>query len=159
MIKGPRPSGIWNITKNLLSSPLAHCQGFLRISLKFISNSLSTDRQTDISCHVTSMAEVIQSGKKKGTGWYLLTICPVVWKASSTIVSSWSDAAWWNTEKMFFQPDLMLAACEFTICATHLITISLIVGDLREHTHDSRKLQNQAEIFYITIIMCNYNGT
>ena len=62
---------------------------------------------------------------------YSLTMCPVVWKASSTIVSSWSDAAWWKTEKMFFQPERMLAAWEFTICATHLITMSLIVGDLR----------------------------
>ncbi len=63
---------------------------------------------------------------------YSLTMCPVVWKASSTIVSSWSEAAWWNTEKMFFQPERMLAAWEFTIWATHLITMSLIVGDLRE---------------------------
>lgn len=61
---------------------------------------------------------------------YSLTMCPVVWKASSTIVSSWSEAAWWNTEKMFFQPERMLAAWEFTIWATHLITMSLIVGDL-----------------------------
>lgn len=55
---------------------------------------------------------------------------PVVWKASSTIVSSWSDAAWWNTEKMFFQPERMLAAWEFTIWATQRITMSRIVGDL-----------------------------
>lgn len=61
---------------------------------------------------------------------YSLTMCPVVWKASSTIVSSWSEAAWWNTEKMFFQPERMFAAWEFTIWATHLITMSLIVGDL-----------------------------
>lgn len=74
--------------------------------------------------------------KEKKAGLHLLTICPVVWKASSTIVSSWSEAAWWNTENMFFQPDLMLEACEFTIWATHLITISLIVGDLRAYTDD-----------------------
>lgn len=61
---------------------------------------------------------------------HLRTMCPVVWKASSTMVSSWSEAAWWKTEKMFFQPERMLAACEFTIWATHLITMSLMVGDL-----------------------------
>jgi hypothetical protein len=40
---------------------------------------------------------------------------PVVWKASSTMLPSWSEAAWWNTAKMFFQPERMLAAWELTI--------------------------------------------
>lgn len=72
------------------------------------------------------------------TEWwsYSLTMCPVVWKASSTMVSSWSEAAWWNTEKMFFQPDRILAAWEFTIWATHLITMSLMVGDLTGDLHE-----------------------
>lgn len=59
---------------------------------------------------------------------------PVVWNASSTIPSSWSEAARWNTEKIFFQPDLMLAAWEWTICATQRTTISRIVGDLQQKT-------------------------
>ena len=65
---------------------------------------------------------------------YLQMILPVVWNASSTMPSSWSAAARWNTLKMFFQPDLMFPACEFTICATHRTTMSLIVGDLKQHT-------------------------
>lgn len=60
----------------------------------------------------------------------LLMIFPVVWKASSTIASSWSDAARWNTLKIFFHPDLMLWAWEFTIWAMQRTTISRIVGDL-----------------------------
>ena len=55
---------------------------------------------------------------------------PVVWKASSTIPSSSSEAARWNTENTFFQPDLMLWACECTICATQRTTMSRIVADL-----------------------------
>lgn len=61
---------------------------------------------------------------------YLLTMCAVVWKASSTIFPSWSDAAWWNTAKIFFQPERMLPAWEFTIWAIQRITMSRIVGDL-----------------------------
>lgn len=61
---------------------------------------------------------------------YLLTMCPVVWNARSTMFSSWSDAAWWNTENMFFQPERILAAWEFTIWATQRITMSRMVGDL-----------------------------
>lgn len=60
----------------------------------------------------------------------LLTIWPVVWKASSTMLSSWSEAARWKTEKMFFQPERMFAAWEFTIWAIQRTTISLMVGDL-----------------------------
>ena len=56
---------------------------------------------------------------------------PVVWKASSTIPSSRSDAAEWKTEKTFFQPDLIFLACELTICATQRTTMSLIVDELR----------------------------
>ena len=67
---------------------------------------------------------------KQNKGSNLHIILPVVWKANSTMPSSWSDAAMWNTEKTFFQPDLMLAAWELTICAIHLTTMSLIVGDL-----------------------------
>ena len=55
---------------------------------------------------------------------------PVVWKANSTIPSSSSDAAKWNTEKTFFQPDLILWACECTICATQRTTMSRMVADL-----------------------------
>lgn len=57
---------------------------------------------------------------------------PVVWNANSTIPSSMSEAAKWNTEKTFFQPDLMLCACEWTICATQRTTMSRIVADLRQ---------------------------
>lgn len=55
---------------------------------------------------------------------------PVVWKASSTIPSSSSEAARWKTEKTFFHPDLILWACECTICATQRTTMSRIVADL-----------------------------
>lgn len=58
------------------------------------------------------------------------TNIPVVWKASSTIPSSSSEAAKWNTENTFFQPDLMLWACECTICATQRTTMSRMVADL-----------------------------
>lgn len=61
---------------------------------------------------------------------HLQTIWPVVWKASSTMFPSWSEAAWWNTAKMFFQPERMLAAWELTIWAMHRITMSRMVGDL-----------------------------
>ena len=60
----------------------------------------------------------------------LLTLWPVVRKASSTMPWSRSEAARWNTEKMFFQPDRMLAAWELTIWAMQRTTISLMVGDL-----------------------------
>lgn len=60
----------------------------------------------------------------------LLTMWPVVWKASSTMLSSWSEAARWKTEKMFFQPERMFAAWELTIWAIQRTTISLMVGDL-----------------------------
>lgn len=63
---------------------------------------------------------------------YLLIILPVVWNASSTMPSSWSEAAKWNTLKIFFQPDLILAACELTIWAIQRTTISRIVGDLHK---------------------------
>lgn len=63
---------------------------------------------------------------------YLLIILPVVWNASSTMPSSWSEAAKWNTLKIFFQPDLILAACELTIWAIQRTTISRIVGDLQK---------------------------
>lgn len=62
---------------------------------------------------------------------HLLTMCAVVWKASSTIFPSWSDAAWWKTAKMFFQPERMFPAWEFTIWAMQRITMSRIVGDLK----------------------------
>jgi len=68
---------------------------------------------------------------------------PVVWKASSTIPSSLSDAAKWKTEKMFFHPDLMLVALEWTICATQRTTMSRMVSDLEHNvrttvTHNIR---------------------
>lgn len=56
---------------------------------------------------------------------------PVVWKASSTMLSSWSEAAKWKTEKMFFHPERMFAAWELTIWAMQRTTMSLIVGDLK----------------------------
>ena len=65
---------------------------------------------------------------------YSQMILLVVWKASSTMPSSWSDAARWKTLKMFFQPDLMFAAWELTICAMQRTTMSRIVGDLRAAT-------------------------
>lgn len=45
----------------------------------------------------------------------LQIISLVVSKAISTMFSSWSEAARWNTLKMFFQPDLTLQAWELTI--------------------------------------------
>lgn len=61
----------------------------------------------------------------------LLTIWPVVWKAISTMASSWSDAARWNTLKIFFHPERMFLAWEFTIWAIQRTTISRIVLDLQ----------------------------
>ena len=52
------------------------------------------------------------------------------------MLSSWSEAARWNTEKMFFQPDRMFPACELTIWAIQRTTMSLIVGDLEEQEED-----------------------
>ena len=54
----------------------------------------------------------------------------MVWKDISTILTSWSEAARWNTEKMFFQPDMMLEALVLTIWATQRTTMSRIVTDL-----------------------------
>jgi len=69
-------------------------------------------------------------------------IFPVVWNASSTVPSSWSEAARRKTLNMFFQPERMLCAWEFTIWATQRTTISRIVGDLtkknqyvKQHLH------------------------
>lgn len=67
---------------------------------------------------------------------------PVVWKLSSTTLSSWPDAARWNTLKMLFQPERMLRACEFTIWATHRTTMSWMVGDLRGK---GRRAENGAD--------------
>ena len=66
---------------------------------------------------------------------------PVVWKASSTIPSSSSEAAKWNTEKTFFQPDLILWACEWTICATQRTTMSRMVADLQNLKKKSTRWQ------------------
>ena len=49
------------------------------------------------------------------------------------MAASWSEAARWNTEKIFFQPDLTLLALAFTICATHLTTMSRMVTELYKH--------------------------
>lgn len=46
------------------------------------------------------------------------------------MLSSWSEAARWKTEKMFFQPERMFAAWELTIWAMQRTTMSLMVGDL-----------------------------
>ena len=46
------------------------------------------------------------------------------------MLTSWSEAARWNTEKMFFQPDMMLEALVLTIWATQRTTMSRIVTDL-----------------------------
>lgn len=46
------------------------------------------------------------------------------------MLSSWSEAARWKTEKMFFQPERMFAAWELTIWAIQRTTMSLMVGDL-----------------------------
>lgn len=81
-----------------------------------------------------------------------LTIWPVVWKASSTMLSSWSDAARWKTEKMFFQPERMFAAWELTIWAIHRTTMSLIVGDLVEQKRPNavlHKLSPELRAFLI----------
>ena len=48
------------------------------------------------------------------------------------MLSSWSEAARWKTEKIFFQPDRMFAAWEFTIWAMQRTTMSLMVGDLEK---------------------------
>jgi len=60
----------------------------------------------------------------------ILMIFPVVWNASSTVPSSWSDAARRKTLNMFFQPERMLCAWELTIWAMQRTTMSRIVGDL-----------------------------
>lgn len=70
---------------------------------------------------------------------------PVVWKASSTIPSSSSEAARWNTENTFFQPDLMLWACECTICATQRTTMSRIVADLWLRPKNKNTLLSKAK--------------
>ena len=75
----------------------------------------------------------------------LLTIWPVVWKASSTMLSSWSEAARWKTEKMFFQPERMFAAWEFTIWAIQRTTMSLIVGDLDEKKGLKKEEESELE--------------
>lgn len=48
------------------------------------------------------------------------------------MLSSWSEAARWKTEKIFFQPERMFAAWELTIWAMQRTTMSLIVGDLEK---------------------------
>ena len=87
------------------------------------------------------------------TPFYLMRnlhiILPVVWNANSTIPSSWSAAAKWKTLKIFFHPDLMFAACELTIWATHRTTISRIVGDLKIYT------QVMYSIFSIICVLHN----
>ena len=55
---------------------------------------------------------------------------PVVWKDISMIWTSWSAAARWNTEKMFFHPDMMFEALVLTIWATQRTTMSRMVTDL-----------------------------
>ena len=72
---------------------------------------------------------------------------PVVWKASSTMFPSWSEAAWWNTAKMFFQPERMLAAWEFTIWAMQRITMSRMVGDLRRNGQPCHLYSGQWETY------------
>lgn len=85
-------------------------------------------------------------------------MCPVVWNASSTILSSWSEAARWNTEKIFFQPERILPAWELTICAMHRTTISLIVGDLQEKIHTLQKCNWKTWTFVKDIIKSGKDG-
>lgn len=60
------------------------------------------------------------------------------------MLSSWSEAARWKTEKMFFHPERMLAACELTICAMQRTTMSLMVGDLhRIEVEEKKQCENQ----------------
>jgi len=87
-------------------------------------------------------AAVLPTHARKEPVNYTTQCSPVVWKASSTIPSSLSDAAKWKTEKMFFQPDLMLVALEWTICATQRTTMSRMVSDL-EHNVKITVTQHQ----------------
>jgi len=48
--------------------------------------------------------------KRQKRRMHIQMIFPVVWNASSTVPSSWSDAARRNTLNMFFQPERMLCA-------------------------------------------------
>jgi len=77
-------------------------------------------------------------------------IFPVVWNASSTVPSSWSDAARRKTLNMFFQPERILCAWEFTIWAMQRTTISRIVGDLVQTNYDTNKIINNNIINSIT---------
>ena len=56
----------------------------------------------------------------------------MVWKDISMMLTSWSAAARWNTEKMFFHPDMMFEALVLTIWATQRTTMSRMVTDLDE---------------------------
>lgn len=101
--------------------------GFLKHPVSFIMQAVEpTEEQSSSASRVTTTFTMSDHHQ------YSLTMCPVVWNASSTILSSWSEAAKWKTEKIFFQPERMLAAWEFTICAMHRTTMSRIVGDLNE---------------------------
>lgn len=59
------------------------------------------------------------------------------------MLSSWSEAARWKTEKMFFQPERMFAAWELTIWAIQRTTMSLMVGDLDVKLNEKGKKQGE----------------
>lgn len=59
------------------------------------------------------------------------------------MLSSWSEAARWKTEKMFFQPERMFAAWELTIWAIQRTTMSLIVGDLDVKLNEKGKKEGE----------------
>lgn len=62
------------------------------------------------------------------------------------MLSSWSEAARWKTEKMFFHPERMFAAWELTIWAIQRTTMSRMVGDLNgRQSKEVRRGQNKEE--------------
>ncbi|CAN8006507.1 unnamed protein product [Ixodes pacificus] len=97
-----------------------------------ISRIDSIDVSGKQALHANSDRHLTASCNDRRAVW--VTMRPVVWKASSTMPSSRSEAARWNTLKMFFQPDLIFAlknllTWELTICATQRTTMSRMVGD------------------------------
>jgi len=124
----------YTITKEVWSKKLS---AFLPVRMYF-NKFTDFNKMNSASSHIPiviayiCMNTVSQCIDTKNMSYTTTWHSPVVWKASSTIPSSLSDAARWKTEKMFFHPDLMLAALEWTICATHRTTMSRIVSDL-EH--------------------------
>ena len=61
------------------------------------------------------------------------------------MLTSWSEAARWKTEKMFFQPDMTLEALVLTIWATQRTTMSRMVTDLKGEGRGRRERERERE--------------